>query len=492
MMSRVMTVGALAVVLSLLVPVEVLSQPTAIEVEPFTVLEETWISDRLLEVTFSTPRLDPPSSELSVRVLLPVGWQHGPDRFPVVYLLHGAGGRADSWTEKTLNWPTSLEEFSIDKEVVFVMPDGGTEEAPGFYTDWYNQGRFGPPEWETHFFSQLVPWVEERFPVRTDRNGRVVGGVSMGGFGAMSYAARHPDLFAGAVSLSGAVDLVQLGRFALVDPPPQASLLFEALGLGGAAAAATTLTDAFGTFSGQEVRYRAHNPVDLAANLGDVSLFLQTGGGLPGGPSSADSDVGGLVLEAAIRAQNEKMRSTLDDLAIEHQYVVVPRSGHNWYHWQQGLQERAWPLIEEVFARSLSSQSPAAWTYRSAEPTFSVWGFDVARLDAPMEFLTVDVDESRRLLDLTGSGTVEVVTPPWFTPRQPVKAELVAATEGDAAIVEEVVRADRSGRATLTIHLGKPHAFQQYTPKAEAAQLVKDDYWQSATIALPLPRSDRP
>ena len=54
------------------------------------------------------------------------------------------------------------------------------------------------PKLETFTIEQLIPWVDGHYRAAARRRGRAVAGLSMGGFGAMSYAARHPDLFASA------------------------------------------------------------------------------------------------------------------------------------------------------------------------------------------------------------------------------------------------------------------------------------------------------
>jgi S-formylglutathione hydrolase FrmB len=52
---------------------------------------------------------------------------------------------------------------------------------------------------------ELVPWIDATYRTIAARRGRAIAGVSMGGYGALSYAARHPDTFAAAASFSGAL-----------------------------------------------------------------------------------------------------------------------------------------------------------------------------------------------------------------------------------------------------------------------------------------------
>ncbi|MFP4906033.1 alpha/beta hydrolase, partial [Paraburkholderia sp. BR14261] len=88
--------------------------------------------------------------------------------------------------------------------VVIVMPQGGT--------DWYVDRK---ERMETAFFQDLLPEIEAHFAVDDARDGRAIGGVSMGGFGALRYTLEHPDMFCGALLLSPAV---YAG-----DPPPSSA-----------------------------------------------------------------------------------------------------------------------------------------------------------------------------------------------------------------------------------------------------------------------------
>jgi S-formylglutathione hydrolase FrmB len=77
---------------------------------------------------------------------------------------------------------------------VIVMPQGGT--------DWYVDRK---EKMETAFFDDLMPEIETHFAVENARSGRAIGGVSMGGYGALRYTFEHPELFCGALLLSPAI-----------------------------------------------------------------------------------------------------------------------------------------------------------------------------------------------------------------------------------------------------------------------------------------------
>src|SRR6266480_1971583 len=82
-----------------------------------------------------------------------------------------------------------VAEFSAQFPLVIVMPDGGHDAEAGWYSDWADGSR----QWETFHMRTLVRYVDHHFRVLR-RGHRAVAGLSMGGFGAMSYAARHRGL----------------------------------------------------------------------------------------------------------------------------------------------------------------------------------------------------------------------------------------------------------------------------------------------------------
>jgi len=116
--------------------------------------------------------------------------------FPVLYLLHGLSDDHTIWCRRT-----SLERYVQELPLIVVMPDGGRS----FYTDAVE----GPP-YEQHIMKDVIGFVERTFNVRTDREGRAIGGLSMGGYGSMKLALKYPDLFGSVVAHSGVYDMREL------------------------------------------------------------------------------------------------------------------------------------------------------------------------------------------------------------------------------------------------------------------------------------------
>jgi len=124
----------------------------------------------------------------AMTVLLPEGT--GP--FPVLYLLHGLSGDHTTWTRRT-----SIERYAAERDLIIVMPEGDR-------TFYVNDPRPGGPAWEDHMVEDVIGFVDRTFRTVASRRGRAVAGLSMGGYGAMMLAMRHPKVFSVAAAHSGA------------------------------------------------------------------------------------------------------------------------------------------------------------------------------------------------------------------------------------------------------------------------------------------------
>lgn len=125
---------------------------------------------------------------LGMNVILP---ETGTGPYPVFYLLHGLSDDHTIWQRRT-----SIERYVADLPLIVVMPDG----FRGFYTNHENG-----PAFATYMAEELPAFVERNFPARNDRAGRCIGGLSMGGYGAMRLALGYPDTYCSANSHSGAM-----------------------------------------------------------------------------------------------------------------------------------------------------------------------------------------------------------------------------------------------------------------------------------------------
>jgi putative tributyrin esterase len=117
----------------------------------------------------------------------------GAGEFPVLYLLHGLSDDDTIWLRRT-----SIERYVAELGLAVIMP----QAHRSFYTDEV----YGRPYWT--FLTEELPRVAGSFFRLSDRReDTFVAGLSMGGYGAFKWALRHPDRFAAAASLSGALDV---------------------------------------------------------------------------------------------------------------------------------------------------------------------------------------------------------------------------------------------------------------------------------------------
>lgn len=144
----------------------------------------------LRDITFHSVALN---RDMPYRVILPTNLP-ADRKLKVVYLLHGGGGGFRDWSNYS-----DVAQYS-EQGFLLVMPEG----ASSYYVN-----AIDPPgdRYEDFIVHDLIADVESRFPVAPGRSNRAIAGVSMGGFGAMNLALRHPDLFAFAAGLSSAIDV---------------------------------------------------------------------------------------------------------------------------------------------------------------------------------------------------------------------------------------------------------------------------------------------
>lgn len=115
----------------------------------------------------------------------------GSPPFPVYYLLHGLSDDYTAWVRRS-----RIEWYVRELPLIVVMPDG----YRGFYTD-NHEG----PAYAKYIGEELVTFVERHFPADPRREARCIGGLSMGGYGALRLALGYPDRYASANSHSGAL-----------------------------------------------------------------------------------------------------------------------------------------------------------------------------------------------------------------------------------------------------------------------------------------------
>ena len=133
-------------------------------------------------------------------IYLPPDYETSSRSYPVLYLLHGLGDDQTGWIQFG-EVKKIADNAIINGEatpMVIVMPDANTGEV----------GYFNIPSknwmYEDFFFNELMPHVESKYRIKSDKRFRAISGLSMGGGGTLTYALHRPDLFSAAAPLSSA------------------------------------------------------------------------------------------------------------------------------------------------------------------------------------------------------------------------------------------------------------------------------------------------
>jgi putative tributyrin esterase len=133
---------------------------------------------------------------IKYRILLPGNYAASAKRYPVLYLLHGLDGHYEDWTTRT-----HLEERARRLPLLIVMPEGADA--------WYTNAADGSGRFEDYITEDLIRDVESKYRAIRAGYGRAIAGLSMGGYGAIKIALKHPGTYAAAGSLSGAFEATE-------------------------------------------------------------------------------------------------------------------------------------------------------------------------------------------------------------------------------------------------------------------------------------------
>ncbi|AKD56848.1 esterase [Spirosoma radiotolerans] len=236
-------------------------------------------------------------------IYLPPDYYVSNRRYPVVYLLHGYGDNETSWVqfgEADRIADTNIKAGELPPMII-VMPNGG---ATFFVNDYQNKVRY-----EDMFVQELIPHIDSTFRTRTQREFRAISGLSMGGFGSLTLAMHHPDLFGSCAALSAGIRTDE-GFMSI--PDDRYNLVFAPV-FSGPAKGDERLT----------VAWKRNSPITLAksapeGDLSKVRWYIDCG----------DDD--------ALTVGNSVLHMALLERKIPHEYRVRD-GGHTWTYWRTGL-----------------------------------------------------------------------------------------------------------------------------------------------------------
>ena len=235
---------------------------------------------------------------LKAAISFPSGYEKGESRYPVVYLLHGGSGAFSDWHQKVTE-KGIVNQMAEEHKVLIVTPGVG----PASY--YYDSPLLDSVRYETYMIQELIPFIDKNYRTLAQKESRAITGLSMGGHGAITLAAKHPSLFIAAGSMSGVMnidtDLWKVGEeFRSLRKKGQIEML--------------------GAINYQGPLFNTYTAVGLVDQLQNQKISL-----------IIDCGVDDFLIET-----NRQMHSLLMEKKVAHEYIERP-GAHTWNYWTEAL-----------------------------------------------------------------------------------------------------------------------------------------------------------
>jgi len=262
--------------------------------------------------------------EVRYSVYLPPDHDGSRRAYPLIYMLHGGESGTDTDWFRFGRLNVLLDRLTAEGRIpacIVVSPNAQRDEANRNNTYYMNDadGRF---RWEDMFFADFMPFIERTHRVIPGRDGRAIAGLSMGGYGALAYALRHPGTFLGAAGLSAAFRTD--AQITAMDQPGYDRRYGMAWGMGLTGEARLNEP------------YRAYSVLDMVDRL-PVATLRATPFYLDCGAEDRFFD-GQAILHQKLR-----------DRDVPHVFMIRP-GRHDWDYWRSGS-EGALLFLAHLFQR---------------------------------------------------------------------------------------------------------------------------------------------
>jgi S-formylglutathione hydrolase FrmB len=280
-------------------------------------------------------------------VYLPFDYSTSERYYPVVYLLHGYTDDDSAWIqfgESNLIADEAIANRTIPPMII-VTPDAGAS--------WYINNYDHSIQYEDFFIKEFIPHIESKFRIRPGRRYRGVAGLSMGGFGALVYALKHPDLFTACVAFSAAIFTDE----ETMNKPEERWAKMEGSLYGPGLKGKDRITD----------HYKSYSPIHLVSSiprekLEDLRIYTDCG----------DDDF--------LYKGNSTFHILLRDLKIAHEYRVRD-GGHTWSYWRSGLADALKFIGVDFNVPPISRATPSRiWRWSSTIATLMTGGGEATAL----------------------------------------------------------------------------------------------------------------
>ena len=255
--------------------------------------------------------------DLSFLVYVPDGYDTSAESYPVLYLLHGFGDNERAWVERG----------SIQAKADRLIASGAIPPAlivmPGCARCWWTDS---PREKaETAFWGELVPKVASLYRTIETREGRVIAGLSAGGYGTVRFALKYPDRIAAAAAFSPAI---------YADTPPAAS----------AARRLSPFVGIDGQFN--QAAWTEENYPRL------IERYFTAGKRVPIYLVSGDNDKLGIAFETAL------LFKRMFEMQPEQVELRVVDGGHSWSVWSNAVDDAMTYLFRYTAKPQIAARPP--------------------------------------------------------------------------------------------------------------------------------------
>jgi enterochelin esterase-like enzyme len=236
-------------------------------------------------------------------IYLPYDYFTSERYYPIVYLLHGYTDNDSAWIQ--FGEANLIADEAIATRIIppmiLVTPDAGAS--------WYINNYDSSVRYEDFFIKEFIPHIESQYRIRPGRQYRGVAGLSMGGFGALVDAMRHPGMFTACVAFSAAIftDEEMMSR------PEERWAKLEGSLYGPSLKGKDRITD----------HYKSYSPIHVVGSMSpeklkELRIYIDCG----------DDD--------SLYKGNSTFHILLRNLKIAHEYRVRD-GGHTWSYWRSGL-----------------------------------------------------------------------------------------------------------------------------------------------------------
>jgi len=220
-------------------------------------------------------------------------------KYPTLYLLHGYVGNCDDWL-----LGAGVEQLANQLKVAIVMPSGNND----FYVDAPRSEK----NQSTYLSGELIDFTRRTFPLSHKREDTMIGGLSMGGFGALYNGLKHSDVFGKIVALSGPMHITEKAN--LDNLPDEPNFMGITKGY---------YEELFGPLD--KITGSGYDPKTVAKELAESSrprpeIYIACG------------------WNDELRASNRDFSAYLDSIGIEHFYEEGPGT-HEWAFWDPYLKK---------------------------------------------------------------------------------------------------------------------------------------------------------